>query len=146
MYVWAAPVTLIGLIYVILFKALGWYTFEGRHGDGLVWQLNPQKAPTFLMKYWKNWAGHAIGNVVVLRNNIEQNPRTLRHELKHVDQVMRLGVFQPIVYGLCLLAIRFGCPGSHPYYSNPFEIDARRAAEQIIDIEGVDKKLHGNKK
>lgn len=142
---WASPVTFIGLVYALTFHAFKWYKFVGVKDGALVWLLNRDRAPTFLMKYWKNRAGHACGNVIVLRNTIEQNPRTFKHELKHVDQVERLSVFQPIVYALSYLAIKFGCPGSNPYYSNPFEIDARRFAGQIIDIEGIDKKLHGDK-
>lgn len=143
--VWASPVTLVGLVYAASFGAIGWYKYVGVKEGALVWLLDHTKAPTFLMKYWKNRAGHACGNVIVLRNTIDQNPRTFKHELKHVDQVERLGVFQPIVYVISTLAIKFGCPGSSPYYSNPFEIDARRHAGQIIDIEGIDKKLHGDK-
>jgi hypothetical protein len=54
---------------------------------------------------------------------------------------MRLGIFQPIMYGLNMLAIKVGCPGSDPYYDNCFEIDARRSAGQVIDVVGVTQKL-----
>ena len=136
-YLWASPVTLVGLLYTTAFWALGWHTWVGCHGDGLIWKVNREKSPRWLNKLWNRWAGHAIGNVVVLNQPYIHDNTTLIHELKHVDQVMRLGVFQPIMYGLNLLAIRIGCPGSDPYYSNPFEIDARRAAGQTIDIEGM---------
>jgi hypothetical protein len=135
-YLWASPVTFVGLLYTTAFWALGWHTWVGTKGDGLVWKVNHDKAPQWLMNYWKKWGGHAIGNVVVLRDSVEESQRTLTHELKHVDQVMRLGVFQPILYGLNLLAIKYGCPGSDPYYDNPFEIDARRHAGQVIDMTG----------
>lgn len=141
-YAWAFPVTIWGLIYAVLFWKFGWYTWYGRSGDGLVWLVDAKKAPTWLQNLWKNWAGHAIGNVVVLKQDPTPKPQTLTHELKHVDQVLRLGVFQPLVYILSYMAIKWGCPGSDPYYSNIFEIDARRAAGQIVDVEGTLKKLN----
>ena len=135
-YLWASPITLLGLLYASAFWALGWYKWAGRHSDALVWQVSEEDCPEWLRKYWKSWDGHAIGNVVVLKYLPSEIPTTLTHELKHVDQVMRLGIFQPIVYGLSFLAIKYGCPGSNPYYDNPFEIDARRAAGQVIDRVG----------
>ncbi len=140
-YIWAAPVTVFGLLYVLLFWACGWYKWSGVHGDALVWLLNVDKSPQWLLKLWGRFAGQAVGNVIVLKSSFADKPWLLIHEQKHVDQVMRLGVFQPIVYVLSYLAIKFGCPGSDAYYSNPMEIDARRAAGQIIDVEGVIKKL-----
>ena len=140
-FAWAFPVTFFGLIYSVLFWKLGWHKFRGVHGDALVWVVDDSKAPGWLMSLWKGWAGHAIGNVIVMRSEDYAEGSTLVHEQKHVDQVMRLGVFQPIVYAINMLAIKVGCVGSDPYYSNPFEIDARRAAGQLVDVEGALKKL-----
>ena len=61
----------------------------------------------------------------------------LRREQEHVHQCMVLGVFQPILYGLNYLTIKIACRHSDPYYSNSFEIDARRAAGQVVDVEGA---------
>ena len=133
-YAWAAPVTLLGLLYVSLFWALGWYKWGGVEEDGLIWEVNHPTIPKWLKAYWRRWGGHAIGNVVVLKQSIEESRETLTHELRHVEQVMRLGVFQPIVYGINMLAMRIGCPGTDPYYYNPFEVDARRAAGQKIEV------------
>ena len=133
-YLWASPVTAVGLLYTATFWALGWHKWEGVKGDALVWRVDQEKAPKWLLKRWMNWGGHAIGNVVVLRYTIDESPTTLVHEQKHVDQVMRLGIFQPVIYGLNMAAIKLGCPGSHPYYDNIFEVDARRHAGQTIDL------------
>lgn len=140
-FVWAFPVTFFGLIYSLLFWKLGWHKYQGVRGDALVWTLNTEKAPQWLLNLWKGWAGHAVGNVIVLSRDEYATGNTLVHEQKHVDQVMRLGIFQPIVYAINLLAIKIGCVGSDPYFSNPFEIDARRAAGQLIDVEGAFKKV-----
>lgn len=134
-YAWAAPVTLLGLLYVSLFWALGWYNWGGIEEDALIWEVNHANIPKWLKNYWRRWGGHAIGNVVVLKRSILESQETLTHELRHVEQVMRLGVFQPIVYGINLLAIRVGCPGTDPYYYNPFEVDARRVAGQDIEVD-----------
>lgn len=133
-YIWASPVTLLGLLYTSLFQILGWYTWAGVQSDALVWEVNHDNSPLWLRTYWQRWGGHAIGNVVVLKHSMTESRETLTHELRHVYQVMRMGVFQPIVYGINLVAIRWGCPGTHPYYYNPFEVDARRHAGQKIEV------------
>lgn len=139
-YVWASPVTLFGLAYSSSFQLVGWHMWVGVKDDGLVWRVSPA-APSWLVKLWKAWSGHAIGNVIVLNVDPDKRPVVLTHELVHVRQCMRLGIFQPIIYGLTYLGIKFGCEASHPYFSNPFEIDARRVAGQIVDVEGTMKKI-----
>lgn len=143
-YAWALPVTLVGLIYVLLFNALGWYKWVGVVNDALVWMVLADKSPKWLMKQWTKWGGHTIGQVVVMKHALDSDKgRTLIvHEMEHVKQCMRLGVFQPLMYGLIYLSIKWGCDGStDPYFSNSFEIAARRAAGQVIDVEGTVKKL-----
>lgn len=140
-FFWAAPVTLPGLVYAGLFGALGWYRWHGAEGVALVWKVDDDACPEWLRSAWRSWAGHAIGNVIVMHVDPEDSESTLRHEMRHAEQCMRLGVFQPVMYGLNMLAIKLGCPDSDPYYSNPFEIDARRAAGQLIDVEGEIKKM-----
>jgi hypothetical protein len=136
-YLWASPITVAGLVYVQLFTLAGWYKYSGKFGDSLVWQVNIMKSPIWLLKRWLSWAGHTVGNVVVMKHDPNVDVVTLTHESKHVNQMMRLGIFQPILYGLCYVGIKLGCPGSDPYFSNSFEIDARRAAKQVIDVEGI---------
>ena len=143
-YVWAFPVTFFGLTYASMLNFVGYYKWHGIHGNALVWIVDSEKSPNWLRKLWKSWAGHAIGNVVVLKNNPQDKPIVLKHEQRHVEQVMRLGVFQPIVYFISSFAIYVACDDSDPYYSNPFEIDARRHAGQIIDVEGCIKKITNN--
>lgn len=145
-YAWASPISLLGITYASAFKALGWYKWHGVKGDALVWTTSLNDCPAFVKKLWTGWGGHAVGNVVVINENSIDNPRILTHEQKHVDQTMRLGIFQPIIYGLCYVGIKLGCPGSNPYYDNPFEIDARRAAGQIVDVVGLAKKYAESKK
>lgn len=133
---WASPVTLAGLSYAGLFGALKWYKWHGVEGSALVWIVDTERAPQWLKSAWQKWAGHAVGNVIVLTRSPDGNPTTLIHEQRHVRQCMRLGIFQPLMYALNMAAIKLGCPDSDPYYDNCFEIDARRAAGQTIDIVG----------
>lgn len=145
-YVWASPVTAFGLAYVCLYTSFGWYRWYGIEGDSLVWVVNNEKLPNWLLEYWKRLNGQASGNVVILKYPPDARGMTLRHEQKHVDQAMRLGIFWPLFYYGSKLGIMLGCPGSDPYFDNPFEIDARRAAGQVVDVVGMVKRLSENKK
>lgn len=142
-YAWASPLTIFGLTYAGLFTLLGWYRWMGVKDDALVWLVNNDKVPTWLSKTWKRWAGHAVGNVVVLK---DMKAIILKHEQKHVAQMMRLGIIWPVVYFGSMLVIKWGCTSSDSYYDNPFEIDARRHAGQLIDIIGMKNKILEGKK
>lgn len=141
-FMWISPVTLLGLLYATLFMLFGWYKWVGVRDTALVWQLNNEKAPKWLNSAWEHWGGHTVGNVVVMKLNIETTygATILRHEQQHVHQGMVLGPFHPVIYGLCWIAIKLSCSASNAYYTNPFEVDARRAAGQLIDVEGSQKK------
>jgi hypothetical protein len=65
----------------------------------------------------------------------------LLHELEHVRQFEILGIFYPMVYLLVWLALAVVCKLSNPRYSHPFELEARRVAGQVIDVEGLILKL-----
>lgn len=147
--VWAFPITIFAMLfYALPFTALKWYKFLGFIDSAWVFVLNSENAPEFVKNYWKRWGGHAAGNVIVLRQYDESNKAnvaTFVHEMNHVHQCMRLGIFQPILYGLAYIAIKLGCTESDPYFSNPFEIDSRRVAGQVVDVEGYVKKLHASK-
>jgi hypothetical protein len=145
-YVWASPVTAAGLLYALSFHALSWYRWKGVEGDALVWEIDNDKLPAFLKRSWQEWAGHTIGNVVVLNETYSAEPSLLQHELVHVRQCMRLGIFQPILYVINYLSIKIGCPDAHPYFDNSFEIEARRATGQTIDVLGIMRKIKSSKK
>ena len=144
-YAWASPITLFGLAYVGLYTTMGWYRWHGVEGDALVWIVNVDKIPVWLNNYWRRLNGHASGNVVVLKSPPDVKAISLKHEQKHVDQVMRLGIFWPLFYYGSRLGIKLGCAGSDSYYDNPFEIDARRHAGQIVDIVGMRNKYVAQK-
>jgi hypothetical protein len=140
-YAWASPLTLFGLTYVGIYSAMGWYRWHGMEVAALVWIVNNDKIPGWLARYWMKLNGQTSGQVVVLKNLPDTKAITLKHEQKHVDQTMRLGILWPLAYYGSSIAIKFGCPGSDSYYDNPFEIDARRHAGQIVDVIGMRNKL-----
>ena len=140
-YVWASPVTLLGLSYALTFELMGWYRWHGTIEDALIWSTDESEMPKWLVKLWSSWAGHAIGNVVIAGETYTSDPNVLIHEMTHVRQYMMLGIFHPILYSLSYIAIKFGCVDAHPYFDNPFEIDARRQSGQTIDVVDALRKL-----
>lgn len=142
-YAWSLPVTLIGLIYVLTFSFAGWYRWMGVVGDALVWNINLDRLPAWLSKFWMKWSGHTFGQVVVLKYTLdtERGKVLLIHESEHVHQHMKLGVFMPIMYSLIYLSIKFGCESADPYLDNVFEVSARRRAGQVVDVIGALRKL-----
>ena len=138
-FVWASPLTIVGFIYASLFTLFGWYNRADTYGDAFVWVADKKTAPRWVTHSILWWGGQSIGNVVVLLNDPKSDKGRviLRHEQEHVRQMMVLGVFQPVLYAIASLVIRLACPRSHYHYSNPFEIEARRAAGQVVDVEAA---------
>lgn len=147
-FAWALPLTVAGALYACLFTLLGWYRWLGKRDDAFVWLLN-DPLPPWLTLLWAKTSGQAVGNVVVLRYDpdTDRGRTTLRHEQEHVHQAMVLGgILFPIAYLLSSLVIKVACPYSDSYYSNPFEIDARRASGQTVDVEGIFHRLRSKGK
>jgi hypothetical protein len=144
-WAWASPLTLCGLFYVVPLSVLGWYSPLGVRGDAMVWSLDAG-APAWLLRTWRHRSGHAVGNVVVLHPqhaslDTHQGRVVLHHEQDRVRQSMVLGPFYPLFYAVMWLGIRLACPKSSTLHGHPFEVEARRAAGQVIDVEGTVAKL-----
>ena len=139
-FIWASPVTTVGLFLIGCASALRWCEWLGRKGDALVWVLGP-RAPKKLDVSMAWLGGVTLGNVVVLRSkpNTPLRAMVLRHEQEHVRQYMVLGVLQPLLFIAAYAGLSV-CMHSHPFYDNPFEIDARRAAGQTVDVIGAVKR------
>lgn len=145
-YAWASPLTLFGLCYAGIYNFMGWYRWHGVEGNALVWLVNNDRIPSWLSKYWARRRGHSAGQVVILKNSPDIKTITLKHEQKHVDQALCLGIFWPLFYYGTGIVIKWACPGSDPYYDNPLEIDARRRAGQVVDVVGMTRKFLEKKK
>lgn len=141
----AAPVSILtGLFYVLPFWLLGWHKYLGVKestsgksplGVGPVWAVD-KNAPEWLQKAWLGWGGHCVGSWVVLSAEPETAERgriLVNHELHHVHQMHTLGFFQPILYALSMLTA--WAANEKPYLANHFEVEARRVAGQIADVQ-----------
>lgn len=142
-FVWALPLTVLGIIYTSLFTLLGWYVRTGTFGDALVWNSVADKIPELVSRHLLKWGCHSVGNVVVLASDIksQRGQIMLKHEQEIVRQTMVLGIFHPVLYSLVTLGLVIACPKSNPHFSNIFEVEARRAANQVVDVEGTMKRL-----
>ena len=134
---WAGPLTVVGLLWAAPLGALGWYTWAGVQGDALVWLLDRAKAPAWYA--WKHRTDHTVGRVVMLDASLDAHHgrAELRHEQAHVAQHMRLGPLFPLARVAIWLSMVVACRKAHPHFDHPFELDARRAAGQVIDVVGL---------
>ena len=141
--VWASPITLLAFIfYIAPMWVLRQYRYAGWHGIAWRWDYivrsNPDlktKFDKFVDEKWHCWNGAAMGNIITIKvYKGSHESITVTHEHEHVIQCMRLGVFQPIFYVLYWMLARFVLRHADVYYDSPFEIDARRAADQLIEI------------
>lgn len=146
--VFALPVTLLTLLfYVLPFTLFGWYKYIGWHGTNKspndksplgvapVWAVQLDKCPNWLSNYWSKWGGHCVGTAVVVKypESAKKAEILITHELHHVDQMHRLGFFQPLLYALSSLFAKIA--GEDAYTHNVFEMSARRTAGQIVDAQ-----------
>lgn len=115
-YLWAAPLTLIGLIICIYYKPKKFRWNEGAL-EVLVGRLVP------------NWAsGQTIGWMVAFKHDrwTDVLPQEIVHEHVHVKQALRLGLlFIPAYFGSSLIAY---LGGKDPYDYNKFEIEAYKVS------------------
>lgn len=109
---WASPITAAGLI-----AGLG-SGAAPRLSHGVVLFAGAKGATGALLRQ-RGYAAIGIGHVVIALD--EPSPRLMDHELVHVRQAERLGVFMAPTY-LTLLAV-------HGYARHPMEQAARRAVE-----------------
>lgn len=147
--IWALPVTLaLFLFYIIPMWVLGLYQYAGWDEMAWVWHFDLYRdaSPIRLKfrKLWAGWAGFGMGNIAVVKvSDAIKGSRylqmTLAHEKEHVRQSMRLGPLFPVIYGLVWLMMKVALRNCSAYLDGPFEIDARRAAGQMVDIYGATK-------
>ncbi len=122
-YVWAAPVTLLGLLAGLMAYALG---ASVKRRDGVIEIAGNTRTP-LLRKLSRHFEAITLGHVILGRNH-----GTLKcwrsHEQVHVRQYERWGVLLPVLY--LLASVRAWATGKHFYWDNVFEIEARERAEQ----------------
>lgn len=116
-YFWSLPYALVGLAAAWIFVTIGWV----QHAEWTEGALELVCRGRFAV--WmttRNWGAFTLGWTIFFW----QPPYATiqKHEHRHVDQALALGVFYPLAY-LAQLALR-------GYKLNWFEVDARRAAGQ----------------
>ena len=74
-----------------------------------------------------NWLAITLGRTIIAWRTLDETE--LEHELEHVRQWARHGVVFPITYLAASLGARRG--GGSWYRDNPFEVEARKAADRI---------------
>jgi hypothetical protein len=96
---------------------------------------------------WQNWEGGSGPCVIIYKNFSvvgrycpERLHKTLVHEERHVDQIFLFGPLYYLIYVGCAVWLWcsghvFGWNHHHPYWDNPFEQDARRAAGEPMYID-----------
>lgn len=128
-YLWAAPISLLGL-------ALGILSLPGgctlRVKEGVLECAGGRILSALLSALGRNMQIQAItlGHVVLARNN--ETMQALRfHERIHVKQYERWGLlFLPLYFGSSLLAL---IVGKDPYFDNHFEKAAFEGATEHAD-------------
>lgn len=119
-HLWAFPCTLVGLL-------LAWCGGAKRAG-GLFF-VAPPRGP-WAWFFARGFLAITFGEVVVFQARyLLDSDALVAHELRHVAQYHRFGVFFPFLYGLFSLVAWI--MGGAPHRDNWFEIDAQRAARDV---------------
>lgn len=115
-YLWALPVTILGLILALLTRCSGG-CFQRRNGvveacGGIVgWWLKGGR-------FHAGGAAMTLGHVILARDN-DCLAQSRDHELFHVRQYERWGIFLLPAYWL--VAVWLWLRGFHPYLDHPLE-------------------------
>lgn len=116
-YVWSFPYALLGLLAANVFLSLGWVATRTWRAGALELVCQGRFARWMTTR---NWGAFTLGWTIFFWEPPYETIQ--KHEHRHVDQALVLGVFYPFAY-LVHLALR-------GYRENWFERDARRAAGQ----------------
>lgn len=124
---WAGPLSLLGLLAVLTSGA----RYVSSAGDARHYHGYKRYTPLWLFfTRQPDVAGFALGEVVIYRHITHYRSQALRqHELRHVEQYRRLGLFFLPLYFLVLSPLAW-ILGRDAYRWNLLEIDAREDAGQ----------------
>lgn len=125
---WAAPLTLVGIILLALPILMWRGRIERIEGPTPALLARGPLADWLLRRHpFGPMCAMAIGHLVVARRQ-GITAQILTHELAHVRQAAHWGMFFPIVY---LAASAWALlRGKDAYWNNVFEVAARRAEQQ----------------
>lgn len=124
-YLWSAPYGAIGFLAMLVFLLLGWIeAAKWRNGAWEVlargpfarWMGRPRSVQVAEGVHFIHWAGFTLGWTIFFWR--PPSERTLRHEHRHVDQALVLGIFMPFVWIVAVLI--------QGYHDSILEVDARK--------------------
>lgn len=126
---------LVWLFYILPLVVSGEIGLVAWYKRGFIMQFVVLHDETWYSRLWRDWYGWSGPCVMICRFlEPEARERTFLHELEHCKQQFRWGLlFYPayIVSSIWILLFR---RNKHSYYDNPFEVAARKAAGQRLDI------------
>lgn len=127
-WLWALPVSIVGELVAALCRCRPVETIGGSWDDPIEYVARRDG----FLAWWfrrRDFGAFTLGDVIIYRDLDALSSPTLRaHELRHVQQYRRLGIFFFVVYQLCsLLALVMG---RDAYRENWLEMDARLAANE----------------
>jgi len=144
-FLWALPATIIcWLFYILPLMAFRELKYEGKL-DTFVWEFkNPINPTSWYDKLWARWAGWSGPCVLILHEDVYKDVNKLKitriHELRHCKDQFKWGIFFYPAYFLASAWLAISNlwkkkeDKKHIYYSNPFEVAARKEAGQLVDI------------
>jgi hypothetical protein len=139
-WLWSSPVTIIMLFVSFLLVVTRQMDLYNRFG--WILEFTTVKNSWWERTFWKSWAGGSIAGVIWYhrayvnkgREETEWQSQLKRHERRHSEQWFVFGVLFVIAYPATVLFIFFFLKNLHSYHDHPAEVDARRAAGQLIKI------------
>jgi len=135
-WLWLLPISILGLALGFLLLVMRQIERVKRCTDGtIIWDLADYGWFFREAFYDRGWAGFSFGCHIFVKDMQEARlARTVEHETRHCYQQYVFGVFFYPVYLLHSVWVWLFQRKKHSYYDNWFEIDARRAAGQLINI------------
>lgn len=135
-FIWAIPMSAIAWLFMALLFIFR-QTENFYINSDLTFLCDLNNSGFFYKKFMKDkWFGFTIGNTafIVDLDDTEQNMRCCKHEVRHAHQQYKWGVLFFPAYIIESLRIYVFVKEEHSYLDNCFEIDARSAAGQRVNI------------
>jgi hypothetical protein len=128
---WAAPLTLFGLLVAALLYALSGFRGQWRVKSPAISLITPLS--TQLFSHPKlNLSALCIGQLIIARDegNLQSS---WAHECVHIRQAQRYGPLFPFLY--CGHSLWCALTGRHAYWNNVFEVEARAGERESEEVD-----------
>ncbi len=143
---WASPITIFGFLKILADIILGHYTFLGIRDNAFIFEFTPKVDKSFyfhLLSFWCNKDAVVYGNIIILKNVRE---KYIKYSCQIVKQYMTFGVFRILLSSIISFIAEYMLEHADSRFDNIFIIDARRAANQVVDVPGISKRINEMKK